>query len=556
MELLQYWGIIRRWWWLLVLTTLVAAISAFAVSVRMTPVYRATAQVLIQQASNPANLTSYSDILTSERLARTYSKLLTTRPVLEQTLKELQLTQQLSPDTLKKHISVQPVRDTTLIQLSVDDTNPARAVSLANKIPQVFARYNQNIQLARYQDSKKNLQTQLKRLEDELAQDQAQLATLKADNTSDPTDVTRLETQITTLQSSYSNLLRQYEEVRLAEAQSLDNIVLSEPATRAIKVRPRTLLNTLLAAIVGLMLGLGAVFLIEYLDDTVKTPDDIVRLGDIPILSGINQVEDAQDNQLITHKIPKSPISEAFRILRTNIQFASVDTSLRTLLITGPGPSAGKSFMTANLGVVMAQQGRRVVIVDADLRKPRQHKIFGLPNNVGLTTLLLVENEENISPFLQETEVENLRVLTSGTIPPNPSELLGSRRMGELIETLLQDADVILFDTPPALAVTDAIVLSKKTNGVLVIARSGHTRQPALLQALMELERAGAHVLGVALNMLPRKRAGYYYSYYYYSYGHYDEYYSDGDTARENGRRPSRKSSGHKGKNPLYGVLC
>jgi len=542
MELLQYWAIIRRWLWLVVLTTLLAAAAALVVSLRTTPEYRATTQILIQQASNPSNLTTYSDILTSERLARTYSKLLTNRPVLEQALQELDMDGEQAVADLKDSVSVQPVRDTTLIQLSVEDTDPARAVALANEIPKVFARYNENVQLSRYRDSKQNLETQLKRLEADLTRIQTQLDAVKAADNADPAQVLPLETQLTSLQTSYASLLRQYEEVRLAEAGSVDTIVVSEPALEAKKVRPRTMLNTLLAAIVGLMLGLGAAFLIEYLDDTVKSPDDVARLGDIPVLTGIARVQEDDHLPLVTQAHAKSPVSEAFRVLRTNIQFASVDNPLRTLLITSSAPSEGKSFITANLAVVMAQMGRRVVIVDADLRKPMQHKIFDLPNNLGLTTALLAERGSEVTRHVQGTQIPGVQVLTSGPIPPNPSELLGSQRMGEIVHDLLESADVVLFDTPPALAVTDAAVLSRGADGVLLIVEVGKTRQPALYQALAELHRAGTRILGVVLNSLP-PRGSAYYSQYYYSYTHYYDYYRDEEgEVHPNGKRPwSRK---------------
>ncbi len=541
MELLHYWAIVRRWWWLLLLSTFIAGVSAFVYSIRVTPVYEATVQVLIQQASNPANMTSYADIVTSQRLASTYARLMKTQPVLGETLKELGLENALSVSVLKSNISVRPVRDTSLLLVKVQDTDPQRAVRLANALPKVFARYNERIQLARFQDSKRSLEEQLNRLGDELAQIQNRLQALKKTQTADSNEIMRLEMQRATIQASYTNLLKQYEEIRLAEARSLDTIAVSEPATHATKVKPQTVKNTLLAALVGLMLALGGVFFLEYIDDSIKTPDDIVHLGDIPILSGITETEDARFTPLITHVKPKSPVSEAFRILRTNIQFASVDKPTRTVTITSPGPSEGKSFLTANLGIVMAQQGRRVIIIDADLRKPMQHKLFELPNNVGLTTLLLVEDEDDILPFVQSTNIGNLRVLTSGPIPPNPSELLGSRRMGELMAKLLEDADILLFDTPPALAVTDAIVLSKRTDGVVVVVRAKSTRIPALLQVLMELERVGSHLLGVVLNALPAKGQGYY-SYYYHSYSYYYYYYEE-EKPSSNGRRKQEQSA-------------
>jgi protein-tyrosine kinase len=211
----------------------------------------------------------------------------------------------------------------------------------------------------------------------------------------------------------------------------------------------------------------------------------------------------------------KSPESEAYRTLRTNIQFSSVDNPIRSLLVTSSSPGEGKSTTTANLAVVLAQTGQRVIVVDTDLRRPVLHKVFGIPNNIGLTTALLAGESLSQEDYLQPTEIDTLSVLTSGPIPPNPSELLGSHRMQHLIEVLAQAADIVIFDSPPVLAVTDAVVLGRQVDGVLVVADAGNTREHALAQAVAELQKTGANVLGVALNRLDTRRGGYYYYYYY-----------------------------------------
>jgi len=533
-SLRKYWAILYQKWWLWVITTLICTIGAILLSLNMTPVYKATTQLLIQQASNPADIATYSDILLSERLARTYAKLLTTRPVLEQTLQRLGLTNQISIGELKRRISVQPVRDTTLIQLSVEDTDPERAIALANTLPEVFTQYNEKVQLSRFEESRKSLEEQLKRLEEELNRIQSQLASAKENPNATPAEITRLETQITTLQASYANLLKQYEEVRLAEAQSMDNIIITEHATTASRVRPRTLFNTLLGAIIGLLLGLGIVVLQEYIDDTVKTPDEIERAYKLPVLSSIADVPELngdhktdkteeQTPSLIVHVRSREPVSEAFRALRTNLQFVSIDNPLRSLVITSSEPSEGKSFVAGNLAIAIAQAERKVILVDADLRKPKIHKMFGLPKTPGLTNLLLAK-EENIEAYLQETEISNLQIITAGTEAPNPAELLASQQMSRLISLLLERAEFVIFDTPPVLVATDAPVLSQKCDGTLLVVRVAQTHHPALLRAIQELSRVQAHIVGIALNGLPTRKGGYYnYRYYPYQYGYYTE---------------------------------
>jgi capsular exopolysaccharide synthesis family protein len=526
-ELRRYAAIIGRWLWLIVLCTLLAGGTAFIVSRTSTPIYEASATLLINEARSP-DVNDYTSILTSERLARTYAELLKTRPILEQVIERLGLS--LEPTELAKDITVQPVRDTQLIRLKVESPSPELAAYIANILPEVFIEQNERIQTSRFASSKENLAREIEIIQQDIARTQEAITRLGTPQTpAQQAELDRLQSDLAQYRASYSNLLSSYEEIRLAEARSVNNIVVSEPADVPIyPVRPRTLLNTLLAAIVGAMLALGGVFLIEYLDDTIKTPEEVSRALNLPTLGALARF-DNKGQRLITHVNPKSPISEAYRTLRTSIQFSSVDRPIRTLLVTSGGPGEGKSTTAANLAIVMAQTGQTVVLVDTDLRRPTLHKLFGLPNAVGLTTALLSGADPTLDGYVQPTEIENLYVLTSGPLPPNPSELLGSQRMQELIQRLQQEADILLFDSPPALAVTDAAVLARQLDGVLLVIDAGETRQPIAQRACEELTKVGARILGVALNKLSTGRSGYYYYYYHY--------YSDDEGGQRRRRR-------------------
>lgn len=206
----------------------------------------------------------------------------------------------------------------------------------------------------------------------------------------------------------------------------------------------------------------------------------------------------ANPPNLITVAEPRSPVSEAYRQLRTNIQFYALDRSLQTVLVTSAGAEEGKSTTLANLAVTFAEAGRSVLIVDCDLRRPSQHALFGVANDQGLTTV--IREEKTLGEAIVPTEVKGLGLLTSGPLPPNPSELLGSQRMDRLIETLRGYAEVVLFDAPPTIAVTDAIVLSPKMDGVLLVVSAGRTKRDHALRAKRLLEKVNAKVLGVVLN--------------------------------------------------------
>lgn len=217
--------------------------------------------------------------------------------------------------------------------------------------------------------------------------------------------------------------------------------------------------------------------------------------------------------KLIVHEDPKSPISEAYRTLRTNLQFAKVDSELKTIMFTSSGPAEGKSTTIANVAVALAQSGRSIILVDCDLRKPVQHRIFG-KRNKGVTNILV--DDSPAEPFLQATEIDNLRLLTSGPIPPNPSELLSSSKMVELISELKGLADMVLIDAPPTIAVTDAAVMAAKVDGIVLVIDSTSVRPEMAQKAKDLLVTANGHILGVILNRVEIEEE---HAYYYYYYG-------------------------------------
>ena len=206
----------------------------------------------------------------------------------------------------------------------------------------------------------------------------------------------------------------------------------------------------------------------------------------------------AKHTQLVAIRDPRSPAAEAYRTLRTNIQFSSLDRPLHTLLATSTAPDEGKSTTLANLAVTIAQSEQRIILVDCDLRRPSLHALFGLPNDQGLTSALL-EGEEAALPLLP-TEVPGLSLLPSGPLPPRPADLLGSRRMEALIARLRAEADIVLFDTPPVIAVTDAAVLATRVDGVLLVLEAGRTRRDRAREARALLDKVKAHIVGVVLN--------------------------------------------------------
>jgi succinoglycan biosynthesis transport protein ExoP len=313
-------------------------------------------------------------------------------------------------------------------------------------------------------------------------------------------------------------------------------LAMVEPATQPLKpVSPQKLRITLVAAMVGFLLASGVVFLIEYLDDTIKTPDDVSQALGLNTLGTIGRLA-KREEELVVAAQPFSPVAEAFRVLRTNVRFSSVDRPLQTLLVTSPGLAEGKSNTVANLAVAMAQAGLSVVAVDADLRRPRLHQLFDLDLHEegavesslgGLTGSLL---EGCTDGRLQPTQAENLKVLPSGELPPNPAEIMGSQHIQKLLHELAQQVDMVLIDSPPVLPVADATALAQAVDGVLLVLEAGKTRRQAARHAVESLHQVGANLVGVVLNAVPTHKGSYYYYYYHETYG-------DGRGRRKHRRR-------------------
>ena len=345
------------------------------------------------------------------------------------------------------------------------------------------------------------------------------------------TQLTQLQATLSLYQQIYVGLLSSLENVRLARAQNTPNVVQVEPATvPSAPFQPKPMQQGLLAAAVGLLLAGGIVFLIEYLDVTIKTPEDVEREINLPVLGLIAEIKYkpsekrmGKADSLHTAIQPRSPISEAFRTLRTNLEYTGVDKPLKIILVTSSGPGEGKTTIASNLAFVLSQSDKKVILLDADLRKPSMHRKFNITNRIGLSHVL--RGKMSVPDALHHWSFDGSRkmgILTSGSLPPNPAELLGSERMGQILRELAALADYVVIDTPPMI-VSDAQVLSPWVSGILFVIKPGFTHTDVARTTIEQLTRVNARVLGVVMNSIPRNR-----SYYYGGYSHYAPYYYTG----------------------------
>lgn len=350
-------------------------------------------------------------------------------------------------------------------------------------------------------------------------------------------DYTRLRRNRDNTEKLYSMVLTRKKESELSGRLTFNNIrVLDDAVLPTRPVKPRVALNMLIGVFLGLLLGVGLAFLVENLDRTVRSQEDVdeipnlIYLGMIPRIPGAAPVKSRRrrpdprpEVDLIVHRKPKSPVAEACRAIRTNLLFASPDRPMKRILVSSAGEREGKTTTVASLAITMAQAGSRVVVVDTDMRRPRMHKLFGVSGTVGLTNIL--RGEGTVEELSVKTAVDNLWLLPCGPTPPAPAELCQSDSFKRTLEALTNAFDRVILDSPPVMAVTDAVVLSTQVDGTLLIARTGRTSRVALDDATRQLIDVGANVLGCVLNDFDVERTKYrYYSYRGYGYRRYGRY--------------------------------
>lgn len=526
-RLLDFWAILRRRKYVVLLTLVVGVAAAVGIVVLQTPQYTSTTQLLFlaQNSSTGSGSSNSNSGLSSGQLA-TDIQLIQSGPVKAEAAK---LLGRASPIA-----TVAEIGTTSVASISVTSPNAALAAKAANAYAKAYIIVNNRQYLSSQVAAESSLQKQLTAINDSIATLTNQLNGTKVGSTAAST----MSGQLTGLYSQQAALQQQLNAMQAATSQNSASGQIAQLATVSGKPSsPKKTTDILIGAAAGLLLGLGLALLRDHLDDRVRGKDQLEQvvpgipvLGLIPV---IGEWRDPKNPYLVAQTHPKSPPTEAYRGLRTSIQFMSLENPTKVLQITSPSAGDGKTTTSANLAWIMAEAGQRVVLVGCDLRRPRIHEFFGLPNDIGFTSVLLGETELE-DALLRVPNQSHLQVLPTGPVPPNPSELLSSAKTHEVFKNLTAFADIVVVDSAPVLPVTDAAVLSTHADAILLVVSAGMDRRRDIVRSVEMLNQINAPVVGTVLNRAPETDS---YAYYHYHYGYGYSERSSAEEAKAAGKR-------------------
>lgn len=470
-DLRAYGRVLRRWWWLATLGVVIAGGTGYVISRATTPIYESSVTILVQGNRFPG-LPTASDLEASDRLARNFIQLVTTR----RNVAEIALRLELSEEDAR---AVTAVAQRSAIIVSALSPDAQRAADIANTAAEIFIEDFQRRQFA------------------QIAQFQAGLNRFGV-----------VDDDL----------------IIAAQASALSTLEVIEPAqVPSVPIRPRTRLNVLLASVLGLLVAVVAIVFAERLDDTIKLAGELneerkfsAQQVQVATLASVLRMPGRPGKRplILEGSMQRSPLAEAYRFLRLNLEFATLRVKdLQSILVTSPRPGEGKTTTAVNLAITWAQAGKSTILVDGDLRKPAMKELFGLDDRPGLSHVL--SGTATLEEALAPTWVEGLRVLSTGALPPDPSLVLRSPEMREVIRRLEEESDMVIFDSPPLLSVTDATLLALLVDGVLLVVAASQTRREELSQAVAVIDTVGVPIVGAVLNKVEAKTAsGYYYAYY------------------------------------------
>ena len=528
LSLRDYAAVLWRRKWIILLVVVVATASAYFFSARQTPVYQASADLIYEMqldVANPLTGQSYTDTNERSLELRSVGNVLASPEMIKRVAS---LLEKEGAAATGFTISSAPVTDAASANQAGESSNVVR-ITASSEVPELAAAAADANAKAFTEWRKETVRSQIDRAVGVI---KGKLATYKG---------------AAKQSTDYLVLQQRFQDLEILQATATGNFRLLVPAAvPEAPVEPRPLRSAILGLGVGLFAGIGIAFLLEQFDTRIRRPDEIAAILRQPILGRIPRISRKLigESSLVALKHPDGHVAEAFRMVRTNLDFMAVDGDVRSIVITSCMKGEGKSVTVANLAISMAQAGKKVVVVDADMRRPRQAKLFGLPNDIGLSTVASGQTRLNdalrvvqvvapqngaegadLTSWTQGEEASSrLYVLTSGPIPPNPGEIVSSKRFDSLLQTLVGEADVAIVDSPAMLAVGDTSAIAAKVDGLVFLADLEVIKRPQLSAAADQLLRLPTRMLGIVVRMSGKGGGRYYYSpYYYYRYSDTDD---------------------------------
>lgn len=493
-----------KWWWLLLVSSLIAAVSSFVASSQQPPVYQSSATLMIGSAIQDPNPSS-GELYLEQQLASTYASIANREPIRTATMQALGVSW-----LPEYHVTALP--NSQLIQIVVIDTIPERAQVVAQELANQLILQSPSGLNQEDQERRDFVENQLNNLQEQIIETQSEIETLQnqlgelnsARQIADTQEQIRaLDSVLSSLQSNYANLLS-----NTAQGATNTLAIIEYPGVPHNPVGPNTLMTVFLSAAVGFSLAAAGAYLLEYLDKSVKTEDEVKKLIPAPILGHIPIIPKEENKWLFVTENPRSPISDSFRNLRTNIELAGPE--IKTILVTSSTIAVGKTTTAINYAQILTQANKKVILVDGDLRKSILNDVLEFPKHLGLSKIL--QGKYNLKEISFPLKKGLGLVIPSGPPPVNPTELLASEMMIQTLSSLKKMAEVVIIDGPP-IFVADAIVLANQADGILLVIQLGKTRRDAIKEMVEQIERINIKIIGVVINKVS-KRSNYYANYY------------------------------------------
>ncbi len=540
MEIKSYFAPILKWWWLIVLSGVLAAGSCFLIVHNQPPTYLSSTTLLIGRSIFDPNPSS-NEIYLGQQLGNLYASIGNKGPIKAATMKALDMTW--LPD-----YTIKPMADSQFIQIEVNDTDPVRAArvadELANQMINLSPGSAQSDTASRQDFVSSQLALTQKNIVDttnQITQKQNDLGKLSSAHeiAQLQDEIQGLQAKLTIMQTTYANLLSNSQSgatniLKVIEAASIP----TEP------VGPGKPVIIVLAGLIGLVLAVGAAYLLEFVDDSVKTPEEVMKYINRPIVGYFAKMNKEFKKSPYVALNPHSLMAEAFRTMRANLKLADVKILPKAIMITSPEPGDGKTSVAVNLAASYLNEGKNVILVDADFRKPNVHNYFGLENEVGLGEVL--NGEVEAWEAVQRWKSSSLYILTTGHQADLLDQLLQPGKIEKIVNDLKALASIIIFDSPP-LIVSDAIRLAPSMDGLVLVIKPEHTRRKATKITVEQVEQAGGNILGSVMNCIPVGLAGYASNYRSYVPYYYSEY--SAKTLKEKAKAQEKIASIQQNKN-------